>query len=249
MTNLTEAKSTLDSILRKEEGERLKPYLCTAGRATIGVGATTYADGRKVSMLDPPISRAQMDRMLELAIDGYIQKVMAMVDQKCTTNQLVGLVLCGYNIGLEGLKGSTIIKRHLAGDYVSAARAFGLWDKFRPTPDSPLQVSPALAARRLREAAIYATPDDHDAAPEPIPQEVAPESSMAKSPINISSVVAGGTAAVVAATQTLGVVKDFKESLAGLGEWMVPLLCVVIVACAGYAIYQRVWKQRAGGWA
>lgn len=248
MATMLEAKATLDSILRKEEGERLKPYRCTAGRPTIGVGATTYSDGRQVTMLDPPITRAQMNRMLELAIDGYIQKVMAMTAQKCGTNQLVGLILCGYNIGLKGLEGSTIIKRHLAGDYVSAARAFGLWNKFRPTPDSPLQVSPALTARRLREAAIYATPDNHADAPTPIPQEVDPESKMSASPINISSTVAAGSATLVAATQTLGVVKDFKESLAGLGEWLVPLLCVVIVAAAGYAIYQR-FRQRAGGWA
>ena len=34
-----------------------------------------------------------------------------------------------YNIGLEGLKKSTALRKHNEGDYDAAARAFGLWNK------------------------------------------------------------------------------------------------------------------------
>jgi len=33
-----------------------------------------------------------------------------------------------------------------------------------------------------------------------------------------------------------------------LQGWIVPLLCVIVVALAGYIVWQR-WQQRAKGWA
>ena len=79
MADIEKASARLDKELRKEEGERFKPYLCTAGVPTIGVGATTYPDGRKVTLADPPITKSQMDRMLSIEIGRYVHEVMDMV--------------------------------------------------------------------------------------------------------------------------------------------------------------------------
>lgn len=221
---------------------------------TIGVGATTYPDGRKVTLADPPITREQMDAMLDAETLRYTSAVMRMVDGQCTTDHLVALCMLGYNIGLDGLKGSTVIRLHRAGDYAGAARAFRLWNQYRPKgPGTPLAVHPVLDARRAREAAIYAT----DAAePVGVPQAVEPESTLVKSPI-----AAGGTATV--ATGVVTAIVEFKDSLGGLGdvarkgreilvdtlgvpvEWLLP---IALVALGAMIVRQRL-LQRSGGWA
>lgn len=249
------ARARLDAELRREEGERLKPYLCPAGVPTIGVGATTYPDGRKVTLADPPITRGQMDAMLDAETLRYTSAVMRMVDGQCTTDQLVALCMLGYNIGLDGLKGSTVIRLHRAGDYAGAARAFRLWNKYRPKgPGTPLEVNPVLEARRAREAAIYAT--DESAAPVGVPQSVEPESKLTDSPI-----AKGGTATAGAGVVTA--IVEFKDSLGGLGdvarkgrellvdvlgvpvEWLLP---IALVALGAMIVRQRL-LQRSGGWA
>ena len=256
MADIDAARADLDRLLRKEEGERLAPYLCPAGVPTIGVGATTYPDGRKVTLADPPITREQMDAMLDAETLRYTSAVMRMVDGQCSTQQLVALCLLGYNIGLDGLKGSTAIRLHRAGDYAGAARAFRLWNKYRPKgPGTPLEVNPVLEARRAREAAIYLTADATEA-PASLPQAVESESKLTASPI-----AAGGATTVGAGVVTA--IVEFKDSLGGLGdvarkgreilvdtlgvpvEWLLP---IALVAVGAMIVRQRL-LQRQGGWA
>lgn len=255
MADLVQAKAEIDRILRVEEGERLKPYLCDAGVATIGVGDTTYPDGRPVSLSDPPITKAQMDRMLDLSIDKYIPAVLAMVDGQCTTNQLIGLVVCSYNIGLAGMRGSTMIRAHRAGDYAAAARAFRLWNKYRKTPSSPLEVHPALDARRGREAAIYATPDDRAWTPERPPQAVEGESKLVSSPIlkgGLATIATGVMSGLGAAAEALKGIGDplkaakavMVDTLGVPPSWILPIVLIV----AGVVVVQWRYRQRAGGW-
>lgn len=254
--NVEQAAAMLDAHLRKEEGERLHPYLCDAGVPTIGVGATTYLDGRKVKLSDQPITKEQMDRMLSVEIDRYSAAVLRLTDREVTTHQLVGLVLLAYNIGLPGLERSTVLRCHRGGDFAAAARAFALWNKYRPGgPGTPLVEHPVLTARRQREAALYATSDDPDA-PARAPQAVEPESSMVSSPINKAGLAAAGTGVV-------SIVAQASESLGGLGAplrsvrdllvdtlgvptgWILPIVLVGV----GVAVWYWRNKQRAGGWA
>jgi K+-transporting ATPase A subunit len=75
-----------------------------------------------------------------------------------------------------------------------------------------------------------------------MPQQIDPESGMGASGINRAATIAGTTAA------TVGAVSSIKQSVSDLGGWVVPLLCVAVVALAGYIIWQR-WQQRKKGWA
>ena len=84
-------------------------------------------------------------------------------------------------------------------------------------------------------------------APE-MPQRIDPESSMVESPINRAGVVAGGAAAVATVAETARTVADVKYSTQALGDWLVPVLLIVVVALCGYMIWQRV-NQRKQGWA
>ena len=49
-------------LVKRFEGCRLAPYLCPAGKATIGYGMTVYPDtGKKVSMSDPALTQEQAE--------------------------------------------------------------------------------------------------------------------------------------------------------------------------------------------
>ena len=52
-------------LVKRFEGFRAKPYLCPAGIATIGYGSTHYADGRPVTLADPPISKEDAHTLME----------------------------------------------------------------------------------------------------------------------------------------------------------------------------------------
>jgi len=74
------------------------------------------------------------------------------------------------------------------------------------------------------------------------------ESPMHASPINRAGVVAGGTAAVATVAETARTVAEVKYSVSSLGDWMLPILLVLVVVLCGYMIWQR-WRQRSQGWA
>lgn len=201
------AKAIIGPDLRRSEGERLSPYLCPAGVPTIGVGCTTYADGRPVKMTDPPITPEQSSALLDHHVGEGIARVLTMVEQRCTAHQLAGMVECGFNIGWQALAGSSIIRLHRAGDYAGAARAFLLWCKYRPTPGGPLVEYPPLLARRMRESAVYATPDED--VPPVQPQEVEPPQALLES----KRVRTGAVASAAGAAGILGQLQDQIETI------------------------------------
>ena len=63
-----------------------------------------------------------------------------------------------------------------------------------------------------------------------------------------AGVVAGGTAAVATVAETARTVADVKYSTQALGDWLVPVLLIAVVALCGYIIWHRV-NQRKQGWA
>lgn len=68
---------------------------------------------------------------------------------KVSANQLGALVSFAYNLGIGALAKSTLLKKHLAGDYTGAAREFPKW-KFGGG-----RVLPGLVKRRAAEVALY----------------------------------------------------------------------------------------------
>ena len=168
-------------------------------------------------------------------------------------NQLAAMTSLAYNIGLgwagktkppgakDGFRQSSVLKAHNRGDTLAASRAFGLWNKANHREE------PGLTARRAEEASIYLL-DEEPETEDLSPQAVEPESRMAESPINRAGVVAGGTAAVATVAETARTVSDVKSSVQSLGDWVVPVLLIVVVALCGYMIWQRV-NQRKQGWA
>ena len=163
----------------------------------------------------------------------------------CNQHQFDALVCFAWNVGVAGMRGSSVIKAHRRGDFDAAARAFGLWNR------SAGKVWPGLTRRRAAEAALYLEPvpdDVSDPVEGPVqamPQKVEPETSLARSPIITSTTLATGSGTVAVVAEAARGVKDIRESL---GDWLPWVLVAVAIGACGFAIWTR-WQQRRGGWA
>lgn len=82
---------------------------------------------------------------------------MLLAGRPATQDQFDALVSFAYNVGLdidddsqaEGLGDSTLLRKHLAGDFAGAAAQFDLWNK------NDGKVMAGLTRRRAAEAALY----------------------------------------------------------------------------------------------
>ena len=229
--------------LKRLEGFRAKAYIPVPGdRVTIGYG---FTDGVKMG---DTMTREEADARLIEELRPYELAVWQACTNEPNQNQFDAMTSLCYNIGTAGFKRSTVLKAHNRGDHQAAARAFGLWVK------AGGKEWPGLVRRRAAEASLYLTPvadDVSDPAEGPLlemPQAVEPERKMAASEINKASVAAGGTAAIAAVTQGAQVISDFKNATDSLGNWLVPILLIAVVALCGYVVYMR-FKQRSSGWA
>jgi lysozyme len=132
-------------FLGNEEGLRLSVYRDIVGIATIGYGNTYYADGTKVKMTDPPITKEQAIELFKTILKHYETAVWSVTRDDINQNQFNALCSLAYNIGVGGFKSYTGVKRVNANpNDPRITEAFKMWRK------------PAvLLARRKREAALY----------------------------------------------------------------------------------------------
>ena len=110
-------KHTVARQLLIDEGLRLKPYRCTAGKLTIGVGRNLDDRGitepEAMGLLDNDIRRVWSEVMSNLPWAIRAPEVVQDV-----------LVNMGFNLGLGGLLGFKRTLAHLeAGEYGKAADA------------------------------------------------------------------------------------------------------------------------------
>ena len=86
-------------LIKRFEGFSAKPYLCAAKVATIGYGSTRYADGRKVTMKDKPITERQASELFAITLLKYERIVTNRIKIGITQNQFDALVSHTYNTG------------------------------------------------------------------------------------------------------------------------------------------------------
>jgi len=136
---------------RQPDGSvRAYPDPATGGKPwTIGIGSTTDEQGKPIA----PGTIWSRDRALarfkaHLAEFGEgVDKLLA--GKPATAAQKAALTSLAYNIGLGELSGSTVLRRHRAGDYAGAADAFAMWNK------AAGKIMAGLARRRAAEADLY----------------------------------------------------------------------------------------------
>jgi lysozyme len=227
------------SLLIEFEGFRGEAYIPVPGDVpTIGFGFT-----KGVRMGDK-MTLAQAKERLKRELVEYENAVLAACVHQPNQNQFDALVSFAFNVGVGGLRKSSVLKAHNRRDYQAAARAFGLWNK------SGGVVYAGLTRRRAAESALYLEPVAGTTMAEevPMPQRIDEEKDLRVSEINRASAVAGSTAALAAVSETVNAVNQVKYGVAGLGDWLVPALLIAVVGLCGYVVWQR-WVQRRDGWA
>jgi len=132
------------------EGFSAKPYLCPAKLATIGYGNTFYRDGKKVTMVDPPITKIEAFDMFKDIADKFAKKVSSCVKTTINQNQFNSLVSFAYNVGVANFMNSTLLKRVNANHNDTDIRTqFLRWDKVGTKKLA------GLTKRRIYEADNY----------------------------------------------------------------------------------------------
>src|ERR1700688_4535422 len=104
------------------EGLRLDAYQDQVGRWTIGYGhATGVQPGDSITQLQ---AEAFLIQDLQLA-EKYVN---LLVKVSLTQGEFDALTDFAFNLGVEALEGSTLLKLLNAGDYADAANEFDKWD-------------------------------------------------------------------------------------------------------------------------
>lgn len=234
----------LDESVRHLHGN---PWTCGIGR-TRGV------------TIDTRMSKAEAWKDMRAELDMVATQVRDACKIEPNENELAAMTSLAYNIGMgwsgpkkpagakDGFRQSSVLRAHNRGDKQAAARAFRLWNRAGGVEMD------GLTKRRVSEADLYlkaprvlmdpAVDEDDDPT---MPQTVDAERPMTQSTINRSALVAGGTAAAATVAETARTVAEVKYSVAQLGDWLLPVMLLVIVALCGYIIYERI-RVRKQGW-
>ena len=111
------------NLIKQWEGLRLEAYLCPAKVWTIGYGHTATA---KKGM---SISEAEAVNLLRGDLARFQRCVENSVTVPLNDNQFAALVCFAYNIGLNALSGSTLLRKLNEGDTKAAAEQFLRWNR------------------------------------------------------------------------------------------------------------------------
>ena len=138
-------------VIVRFEGLRLRPYMCSAGVWTVGLGSTRYLDGQPVRPTDPPITR---EHAYALAIEqlrrDYLPAVLRLCPGIDNYDRLAGVLSFTYNCGVGALRASTLRRRINAGDWLGAQVEMRKWVR------GGGGILPGLVTRRAVEAGMLA---------------------------------------------------------------------------------------------
>lgn len=144
-----QAVALVRALCIKFEGLYLRPYMCPAGVPTIGVGATYYEDGRRVTMADPAITRERALQLLDWHIaQHFLPATVRLCPGADTPGRLAALVDFAFNLGHGALAGSTLRRRVNAGQWDDVPAQLLRWTRAGGV------VLRGLVRRRHAEAAL-----------------------------------------------------------------------------------------------
>ena len=116
---------------------------------TIGWGSTSDLAGKPIKLTDIWTQQYANDKFeQDLAkFEGGV--LHALNGAPVTQGQFDAMVSLAYNIGVGAFTGSTVARKHKAGDYAGAQAAFAMWNK------NDGKVMNGLVRRRAVEAEMY----------------------------------------------------------------------------------------------
>lgn len=125
-----EVVAILLPLIVRFEGLRLRPYLCSAGVPTIGLGSTRYLDGTPVTLRDAPITTEHAYLLAQRQIrTDYLPAVLQACPGLDTPRRIAAVTSWAYNLGTGALRASTMRKRINVQDWPGAARECLRWDR------------------------------------------------------------------------------------------------------------------------
>lgn len=129
---------------------RAYPDPATGGKPwTIGIGSTTDEKGRSIKP-GTVWSRDRALKRFKMHLAEFGEGVDRLLEGAPTTPaQKAAMTSLAYNIGLEALRRSTLLRKHKAGDYEGAANEFKRWNRANG------HVLRGLTSRRAEEARLY----------------------------------------------------------------------------------------------
>jgi lysozyme len=138
------------ALIKRFEGFKAKPYICSGGAKTIGYGATYYPNGLKVTLNDKAITEVQASTMLIDMLKTYEKSVDSFCRDDINQNQFDALCGFAYNVGVNALKNSTLLKKvNKNPQDVTIRNEFLKWNK------AAGKVLKGLTNRRMAEANLY----------------------------------------------------------------------------------------------
>lgn len=118
----------LYDFLVAQEGLKLHPYLCRAGKPTIGIGTRWYPDGRAVTLDDPAITEQQAWAYAQAGIDDAVRAALKHSPHLLAyPNKLCAIADFIYNLGAGSYVGSTLRVRVNHEDWQRAAVELLRW--------------------------------------------------------------------------------------------------------------------------
>lgn len=154
--NKTPSAAALDLLKKFEKGPKggfaAWPYLCPAGKQTIGWGHALQPGDN----IRPPLTADQADALLWADLARFAQGVDAHTKTVPLTPSMFD-ALCGFafNVGLTNFSGSTLLAKLKRRDYVGAASEFLRWNKAHDPNTGKLKVLAGLTRRRTAERTLF----------------------------------------------------------------------------------------------
>lgn len=139
------------AAIKGYEGLRLAPYLCSAGKPTIGYGCTSYENGKAVTMQDSAIDMPRAESLFEFKVAQFERELDRLVKVTLNQNQLDALMSFIFNFGASALAQSTLLRLINLGkaDEAMTAKEFDRWINANGKPVE------GLKKRRAAEKALF----------------------------------------------------------------------------------------------
>ena len=139
------------NLIKEFEGFESQAYIDTDGTPVIGYGLSKIA-GKPVQLGDR-ISPERADAALKSHLQEIDRELAKIIEVKLSEPQKSALASISFNVGINGIKNSTLIQKINDRDFAGAANEFLRWDKANMR--GRLVQLPGLARRRSAERQLF----------------------------------------------------------------------------------------------
>lgn len=179
MRTNTAGRALIQAFEGIEDGDpstvNLDPYLCPAGKWTIGWGHVLLKDGKQLDYRIPQeeasalypdgITMEQAEKLFDSDLKPRERSVEKLVKVDLNPNQFSALVSFVFNIGAEKFKTSTLLKYVNQEKFDNAAMEFDKWVNYTDYKTGKQVRADGLVRRRRAEKLLFQKPIFKEADP------------------------------------------------------------------------------------